>query len=102
MRNIKGGYQIINFKNIYINSQNKSVIKGIYEKIEKSNRKPLLFSGILNDTNALKVGDIFVNLMHTTIDTKNAYYCKVFITNDEGEYIVINEDDEVYIKETIV
>lgn len=101
MRNIKGGYQIINFKNIPINSQNKSVIKGIYEKIETSNRKPLLFSGIFNDTEALKVGDIFVNLSHATIDTKNAYYCKVFITNIEGEYLVINEDDKVYIAETI-
>lgn len=101
MRNIKGGYQIINFKNIPINGQVRNVIKGIYEKIEKSNRKPLLFSGIFNDTNGLKIGDIFVNLMHTTIDTKNAYYCKVFITNDEGEYLVINEDDEIYIKEII-
>lgn len=100
MRNIKGGYQIINFKNAQLES-GITIIKGIYESIENSHRKPLLFSGLLVQSDYFKVGDIFVSVSHATINSKNAYYAKIFNSASEGAYLIINEDDEVYISNTI-
>lgn len=90
MRNIKGGYKIINFKGISLNKESKVTIKGIYDSIENSYRKPLLFSGVkIEDT---IYPDMFIQAILTsaryevTLDN-----VKLYITSDDGViYELIN------------
>lgn len=83
MRNIKGGYKIINFKGIPLNKDSKVTIKGIYDYIEKSYRKPLLFSGV--NIKGIIYPDMFIQAILTsaryevTLDN-----VKLYITNDDG------------------
>lgn len=42
----KGGYQIIDLHDINIPLNEAVIVQGVYEKIEGSYRKPLLFSGL--------------------------------------------------------
>lgn len=83
MRNIKGGYKIINFKGIPLNKDSKVTIKGIYESIENSYRKPLLFSGVnIEDT---IYSDMFIQATLTSaryeVTLNNV---KLYITSDDG------------------
>lgn len=83
MRNIKGGYKIINFKGIPLNKDSKVTIEGIYESIENSYRKPLLFSGV--NIGGVIYPDMFVQAILTsaryevTLDN-----VKLYITSDNG------------------
>lgn len=83
MRNIKGGYKIINFKGIPLNKESKVIIKGIYDSIENSYRKPLLFSGV--NINGVIYPDMFIQAILTsaryevTLDN-----VKLYITSDNG------------------
>lgn len=64
---LKGGYKIIDFKDVNLTAGTGVKIAGIYEDVEKSYRKPLLLSGITID--AVEKPDCFV-------------YCEV----SEGNY----------------
>lgn len=83
MRNIKGGYKIINFKGIPLNKDSKVTIEGIYELIENSYRKPLLFSGV--NIGGVIYPDMFIQAILTsaryevTLDN-----VKLYITSDNG------------------
>lgn len=83
MRNIKGGYKIINFKGIPLNKDSKVTIDGIYESIENSYRKPLLFSGV--NIGGVIYPDMFIQAILTsaryevTLDN-----VKLYITSDNG------------------
>lgn len=83
MRNIKGGYKIINFKGIPLNKESKVTIEGIYDSIKNSYRKPLLFSGV--NIEGIIYPDIFIQAILT-----NARYevtldnVKIYITSDNG------------------
>lgn len=90
MRNIKGGYKIINFKGIPLNKDSKVTIEGIYESIENSYRKPLLFSGV--NIEGVIYPDMFIQAILTsaryevTLDN-----VKLYITSDNGViYELIN------------
>lgn len=83
MRNIKGGYKIINFKGIPLNKDSKVTIDNIYESIENSYRKPLLFSGV--NIEGVIYPDMFIQAILTsaryevTLDN-----VKLYITSDNG------------------
>lgn len=83
MRNIKGGYKIINFKGIPLNKDSKVTIDGIYDSIKKSYRKPLLFSGV--NIEHVIYPDMFIQAILTsaryevTLDN-----VKLYITSDNG------------------
>ena len=82
MRNIKGGYKIINFKGIPLNKDSKVTIDDIYKSIENSYRKPLLFSGV--NIKGIIYPDMFIQAILTsaryevTLDN-----VKLYITNDD-------------------
>ena len=83
MRNIKGGYKIINFKNIPLNNESKTVIKGIYETIENSYRKPLLFSGV--NIGGIIYPDMFIQAIITSARYEVVMNnVKLYITSDDG------------------
>ena len=83
MKNIKGGYQIINFKNIPLNNESKTVIKGIYETIENSYRKPLLFSGV--NIGGIIYPDMFIQAIITSARYEVVMNnVKLYITSDDG------------------
>lgn len=83
MRNIKGGYKIINFKNIPLNNESKTVIKGIYESIENSYRKPLLFSGV--NIGGIIYPDMFIQAIITSARYEVVMNnVKLYITSDDG------------------
>lgn len=79
----KGGYKIINFKGIPLNKDSKVTIDGIYESIENSYRKPLLFSGV--NIGGVIYPDMFIQAILTsaryevTLDN-----VKLYITSDNG------------------
>lgn len=83
MRNIKGGYKIINFKGIPLNNESKTVIKGIYESIENSYRKPLLFSGV--NIGGIIYPDMFIQAIITSARYEVVMNnVKLYITSDDG------------------
>ena len=83
MRNIKGGYKIINFKVIPLNKESKVTIEGIYDSIENSYRKPLLFSGV--NIGGVIYPDMFIQAILTSaryeVTLNNV---KLYITSDNG------------------
>lgn len=83
MRNIKGGYKIINLKNIPLNNESKTTIKGIYESIENSYRKPLLFSGV--NIGGIIYPDMFIQAIITSARYEVVMNnVKLYITSDDG------------------
>ena len=83
MKNIKGGYKIINFKGIPLNNESKTVIKGIYESIENSYRKPLLFSGV--NIGGIIYPDMFIQAIITSARYEVVMNnVKLYITSDDG------------------
>lgn len=90
MRNIKGGYKIINFKGIPLNKDSKVTIDNIYESIENSYRKPLLFSGV--NIEGIIYPDTFIQAILTSARYEVALdNVKLYITSDNGViYELIN------------
>lgn len=56
----KGGYKIINFNDIDLKTGVATKIDGIYDAIENSYRKPLLFTGLV--LNGVEKTDAYVTL----------------------------------------
>lgn len=46
---MKGGYQIIDFQDVNITTENGATVVGIYEEIEGTHRKAVLVEGITID-----------------------------------------------------
>ena len=83
MRNIKGGYKIINFKGIPLNKESKVTINGIYDSIENSYRKPLLFSGV--NIGGYIYPDTFIQANLTSARYEVILDdIKLYITSDDG------------------
>lgn len=86
MKNIKGGYKIINFKGIPLNKESKVTIKGIYDSIENSYRKPLLFSGV--NIGGYIYPDMFIQAILTS--------ARYEVTLDNVKLYITSDDDIIY------
>lgn len=81
---IKGGYKIINFKNINIKTGNSTTIKGIYELIEANYKKALMISGLMIDD--IVQSDFFANYKVNNSNFEIAY---------NGGTLTVEQDDTV-------
>ena len=62
----KGGYKLINLHNVNLKTGVGTTIKGVYDAIKSSHRKPLVLTGVV--LGSVETNDIFVNV---TIDNGN-------------------------------
>lgn len=90
---VKGGYKIINFKGVNITTDNSTTttIKGVYEALEENYGKPILISGLKNDT-------VEINEFYSKFDVSGDDFVSVIGANpiDETstEYKILTVDDE--------
>lgn len=84
----KGGYKIIDFKNnnLSTSATDGVVINGIYDDIENTYRKPLLFSGIVLE--GIEKADVFASV--TSSDN-------TFTVSLYGSTITIDNTDTVKV-----
>lgn len=76
----RGGYKIIDFKDVNILTDGGAIVTGIYEKIEKRHRKAILISGITID--GVEKPDCFVDCEVSGSNYTFTAYGKTFtITN---------------------
>lgn len=79
---LRGGYHIVDFKDVNITTAEGATISGIYEEIEGSYRKAILVSGVTID--GVEQRDTFVDATHTENNYSFTAYGKTFtITNEE-------------------
>lgn len=84
---LKGGYKIIDFKDVNITTGAGVTVTGIYEDIEKSHRKAILLSGITID--GVEKPDCFVDCEVTDGNYKFTAYGKTWeITN--ADLVTVN------------
>lgn len=84
---LKGGYKIIDFKDVNITTGAGVTVTGIYEDIEKSHRKAILLSGITID--GVEKPDCFVDCEVTDGNYKFTAYSKTWeITN--ADLVTVN------------
>ena len=77
---IKGGYKIIDFRDIDIKTETGAIVVGIYKDIEKSHRKSIMISGVTIDE--VKKSDCFVDCEVSGSNYTFSAYGKTFtITN---------------------
>ncbi len=79
----KGGYQIIDLKNVELTSGTGTVFDGVYEKIEGT-RKPILVSGL--NVGGTEYNDAYVQF---TVSGSN------YTTTIYGMTLTIADDDTV-------
>lgn len=78
---LKGGYQIVDFKDVNITTEGSTII-GIYEQIEGSHRKALLASGITID--GVEYRDTWIDPTHAENNYSFTALGKTFtVTNDD-------------------
>lgn len=76
----RGGYKIIDFKDVNILTEGGATVTGIYEEIEKRHRKAILVSGITID--GIEKPDCFVDCEVSGSNYTFTAYGKTFtITN---------------------
>lgn len=46
---LKGGYKIVDFRDVNIETENGAVITGIYDGLENNHRKAVMISGVVID-----------------------------------------------------
>ena len=80
---IKGGYKIINFKDVNIITGDGATVPGIYDGIKKSNRKVIMVSGITLD--GVEKPDCFVDCEVSGSDYKFSAYGKTFTITSENK-----------------
>lgn len=91
---MKGGYKLIDFKNVNIPKTGKVIINGIYESIENSYRKPLIFTGLVIDN--IEKNDMFISLLSHVEDGYLTNF--VYLDTEDANYrIYIHNNDEVEI-----
>lgn len=79
---MKGGYIIIDLKDVPITSGTGTTIKGIYERLENSYRKPVLIENLTLDT--LEKRNTFVDVEVSESNfTFEAYGCTWVVTNED-------------------
>lgn len=71
---LKGGYKIIDFKDINLVTGTASTIAGVYDAIERNYRKAILISGIVID--GVKKADSFVELSLVSANYTGKLYGK--------------------------
>lgn len=80
---IKGGYKIIDFKDVNILTGDGAIVPGIYDDIKKSYRKAIMVSGITID--AVEKPDCFVDCGVSGSDYKFSAYGKTFTITSENK-----------------
>lgn len=80
---IKGGYKIIDFKDVNILTSDGATVPGIYDDIKKSNRKAIMVSGITLD--GVEKHDCFVDCEVSGSDYKFSAYGKTFTITSENK-----------------
>lgn len=79
---LKGGYDIIDFKDVNITTETGATITGIYNAIAASYRKALLVSGITLD--GVEQRDCFIDCTHAENSYTFTAHGKTFtITNED-------------------
>ena len=73
---IKGGYKIIDFKDVNILTSNGATVPGIYDDIKNSHRKAIMVSGITID--GVEKPDCFVDCEVSGSNYTFAAYEKTF------------------------
>lgn len=86
---LKGGYKIIDFKDINLVTGVGISITGVYDAIKSNSRKAILISGISID--GVKMADSFVELLVNGTKYTGTLY---------GKTITITNTDVVTIKES--
>lgn len=83
---LNGGYHIVDFKDINIDTTNGAVITGIYESFEDNPRKAIMVSGVTIDN--VQKNDCFVD-------------CEVndgsFVFTAYGKTFTVSNEDKVTI-----
>lgn len=93
----KGGYKLIDFKETNIDLNKATFIKGVYDAIEHSYRKPTIITGLVIGN--VEKGDTIVNFEHT----ENGYNGLLGITaNNKVLFITITDDDDVTITQKAI
>lgn len=83
---LKGGYKIIDFKDINLVTGTASTITGVYDAIKSNYRKAILISGIVID--GVEKADAFVEL---TVNTSN------YVGSLYGKTLTITNADKVTV-----
>lgn len=83
---LKGGYKIVDFKDVDITTEAGGAVAGIFEEIEGSYRKALLVSGVTID--GVEQRDTFVN---PTVND-GAYVFSVY-----GKTLTVKKDDTITV-----
>lgn len=83
---LKGGYKIIDFKDINLVTGTASTITGVYDAIKSNYRKAILISGIVID--GVEKADAFVEL---TINASN------YVGSLYGKTLTITNADKVTV-----
>lgn len=79
---LNGGYKIIDFKDINIDTTNGAVIVGIYDEFENNHRKATMISGITIDN--VQKNDCFVDCSISDGSFTFSAYGKTFtVTNED-------------------
>lgn len=84
---LKGGYKIIDFKDINLVTGTASTITGVYDAIKSNSRKAILISGIVID--GVKMADSFVELSLVSANYTGKLY---------GKTLTITKADAVTVK----
>lgn len=84
---LKGGYKIIDFKDINLVTGTASTIAGVYDAIKSNHRKAILISGIVID--GVKMADSFVELSVVSANYVGTLY---------GKTLTITKADAVTVK----
>lgn len=79
----RGGYKIIDFRDVNIVTGDGATILGIYEKFEKTHRKIIMVSGITLD--GVEKPDCFVYCEVSGSDYKFTAYGKTFTITSENK-----------------
>ena len=90
----KGGYKLVDFKEIDITLSTPSTIKGVYEAIENNYRKSICITGLV--VGSVEKEDTFVNFEHG----ENVYNGLLGMTaNNKVLFITVTNEDVVTITE---
>lgn len=90
--NIKGGYKLIDFKDVNIVADTPTTITGVYNAIENNYRKPLLITGLTID--GVEKEDTFINFEHS----ENLFNGLLgMIANNEILFISVTNEDSITI-----
>lgn len=84
----KGGYKIIDFKDVNITTGEGITVTGIYESIESSHRKAIMLSGVTIDN--VEKPDCFVDCEVQDSNYQFTAYGKTWVITNEDLVTVTN------------